>query len=316
MVLVLLAGLATAGPPGHTHPTAIAAQSTAYARAAQATSSRFADIEGKTQAMAQALNRYELALDLLGERAPEGGRAHLDALRTRFDRERAVVQAFAQTMMEDFDQEFVAAMERATPDGTQTCQPRIPSGRSLPGMPAPMTANPDCEGENLTGAIVEKMDADPSLNAAIDEILALEWPPVTVPSEPRPAAGPAGGWVAVAPWFDTVAEDPLDRIAREDAEARLPFEAAIEQGATKEELAALTDEARAVTAATARKRATLAAPVLEAVDRFNAKRAKKGRATVAWCAQPAFLGGCTGEDRTESLGPVLREHRKVRKNLP
>ena len=317
MLSLLLAVLAPAAEPvGHFHPPVLATRSEAYSRASDVATERYQAASGRVQAMATALTAYETALDLLGDRAPEGGRAHLEALRTRYDRERARLQAFVQVFMEDLDGEFYAAMQRAVPAGAEACAPTIQTGRALPGMPAPTRPNPDCQGPDLNDRVAAAMDEDPALNAAIEEILAIEWPTITIPDEPRPAVGPEGGWVAVTPWFRTMIPGPLERIATEDARARVPFEAAIEEGASKEDLKAMASEARAVTAATAQKRARTAAPLLEAVARWNEKRAKKGQPTVAWCAQPALLGGCTGEEVTESLGAELRADKRVQKARP
>lgn len=314
MLALLLAVFANAG--GHYTPADTAARSALYNRAAESAGSTFRDAQARVEAVGNALDDYQTGLDLLGDSATADDIARLQALKKRFARERAVLQAFATTMMEDFDTEFQAALTRALPADAVQCQARVPTGPALPGMPAPMEDNPDCTGDDLNPTLGAALDADPALNASIDEILGLEWPAISLDQTPRSAVGDAEQWVAITPWFGAAAGNALKAIDRRDAEARLPFEAAIEQGADKEALQAMLADARKVTEDTRQRRAAVAAPVLDAVAAWSAKRVKKGRAGVAWCANPALLGGCTGTDVTASKGAELRADKKIAKALP
>lgn len=313
MLALMLASLAQAGETGHFHPPELAARSALYAQASEASGARFRDAQSNLEAVATALLDYQVALDLLGDRAPAAERERLTELRTRFNRERAVLQAFANTMIEDFDNEFGEAMSRALPEGAVSCPPTIADGPSLPGIPAATRPNPACKGADLNDSIAEAMDADPQLRSAIEEILALEWPTITLDDSPQAVLGGGDAWIGVSPWFETAVPGRLKAIDRADAEARLPFEAAIEQGADKEALAELVREARAVTAKTAASRASLAAPVFSVSDAWMSKRAKKGKATAGWCANPALFGGCAGQDVTEDVGGELLAWKKTAK---
>ena len=314
MLALMLAVLANAG--GHYTPGDTAANSALYAKAAEVAGTRFRDHQARSEAVALALDEYRTGLDLLGDRALADDTARLDRLSKQFARERAVLQAFATAMMEDFDGVFQAALARALPADAVQCQARLPTGPALPGMPAPMEDNPDCTGEDLNRSLGAAMDADPVLNAAIEEILALEWPEITIDAAAQQPVGEAERWISVTPWFRGAAGGALKAIDRADEQARLPFEAAIEQGADKAALQSMVDDARKVTEATAGRRAALAAPILLAAEAWSAKRSKKGNPGVAWCANPALLGGCVGEDASASAGAELRADKKVAKALP
>ena len=153
------------------------------------------------------------------------------------------------------------------------------------------------------------------MSAAIDEILGLTWPEMALETE---AQAPVGGdnHIRVSPWLRSVAGKQLTKIDREDEDARLEFEAALEEGESKDALRKLVSKAKAVTEQTARKRAALAAPILSASDGFLAKKAKKTGSTVGWCANPALFGGCSGDDLTDTAGKELSADKKVAKALP
>lgn len=311
-MLVLLSLAALAGPTGHYHPTELIGQSQQYARASASAGAAFQDVEGKAGRMARALLAYEESLYLLGGRAPEAAWEDFRATKKRFNRQKAVVDAFATTMMEDFDATFGAALERAaaTFPGAAQCLTEVPVGRALPGMPRRTEKNPDCTGDDLNGEVAAAMDADPELVAAVDEILALEWPPLDVPAEPMPAVGD-GPWIPVSPWFRAAMGPTLTAIDRADERERMRFEAALEQNTSKEDLRALAEEARALTESTGRAKAEAAAPVLKALDRLAKKKQPH-----AWCVRPEALGGCAGEALGSSEQAALREDRRVERALP
>lgn len=313
LVGALLVLAAHAG--GHYDPSVIARQSTAYATVADSAGQTFKQRSTRAQAVATALNDYEAGLDLLGDRAPQADRDRHAALKKTFNREKAVLQVFAQTLLEDFDGVFSQAVERAAPDGAVPCRTRIPKGKALPGMPAPMQDNPECTGTDHTAAIIEAVDADAELAAAVQEIAALEWPPITLPDQARSPVGPEARWLAVHPFMQGVLGARLEEIRRKDEEDRLFIEAAMEEEPDTTRLKGLVDDARAITRRTAKARAEAAAPVLDAIDEWNDKKAKKGL-DVGWCANPERLGGCTGQDVTETVGAQILADKKVQRALP
>lgn len=314
----LLTSLALAG--GTFDPNDIAGASKLYAEAGGSAGQTFQELDDRQSSIAGALRDYQQALDLLGERAPAAERERLDALEKEFNREQAVLGAFASTMMEDFDLEFTAAMERAiAAEGGDLvqCERMVASGPSLPGIPQRKSENPDCKGEDKSPAIAARMDADPALQKAVGEILALEWPALTIAEAPQAPVGGGSQWLGVTPFFQRHLRQALVRIQQADEEAREPFWAAIEDGATKEERQQLLDKARQIDQVTANARRDLAAPILAAVDEATAKLVKKKKAEpTGWCANPALFGGCEGKDVTLSLGGEVAADKKVARLLP
>lgn len=305
--------IASALASGTYHPDDIAAQSEAFARAAEA-APVYEDAEAASRMVSSSLATYQQNLDLLGERAPAAEKERLTALWTAYGREQAELEGFAGALMEDFDMVFTAAMERAAaayPDAVM-CE-RSVRKRGLPGMPGKEEPNPDCQGEDLSPTIAAAMDADAALATQIDELLARTWPGITAPSDAVSPIGGEGPWYTVDGVFERGAKAQLKAIDRADDDARLPIAAALEEGADP---ASQLEAARAVTAATAAARAALAAPVLAAIDKASAKREKKGQPAIAWCANPMSLGGCTGEPAGAAATDALIADKKVAKALP
>ncbi len=314
-MLSLLALVATSfAADGYYDTTSIAAASDTFTNA-NTLQTTYADVSGRSAAIADALNDYQVALDLLGEAAPEGEQAHLDGLKTKFAREQATLQGFVGDLIDEFDGTFVASMERAIAanEGTATeCEARVAVGRQLPGMPSRTEVNPDCTGDDLNGSIAATMDADPALAPAVDALMAREWPQLTIPQEARAATG--GTVVApVVPFAERVMTDTLRRINRADDEARLPVEAALEDGTDPSETERLRAQVVVIEAQIAGLRTDVFLPVLTAAQKRFDKAAKKGGPQIGWCANPAFFGGCTIQMLDDAAWRAIADHKKVRK---
>lgn len=317
MIALFAAAALAAG--GTYHADDIAGKSVLFGQASEVAGKTFEDRQDKAEALARALDSYQTALDLLGDRAPAAERTRYEALRKEYGREHAVLDAFAGTMMDDFDGEFTAALGRALAayPGAKDCEREIAEtgGMKVPGMKAPSRPNPDCTGQDLNDALAKAMDADPKLNRAVKEILALDWPVVDLAAEAQPAVGAGARAIAVTALFDPPRNAALIQIRSVDEDARAGFQAKIEEGASKAELAGMVVESQEITAATAAKRASYAAPILAVADKTLAKWAKKGEPATAWCANPVLLGGCAVPDASQDLVPRLFADKKVAKVL-
>lgn len=300
--------------PGHYHPEDIAASSTLMARASEGLTTSFDARAKALRRVAISLQDYREALDLLGSRAPAAERERLDALEKQYHREEAVLQAFADEIITDFDTVMGGAMNVALakfPEA-ERCRAEIEvPGPKVPGMRSRTKANPDCTGEDLNAEIAKAMDAFPTLNADIDEILALEWPTVTVDATPQTAVGEGvERWVHVRALTRATAKPQLAEISREDDLMRLEIDAALE--GDQPDLEALKTRVAEIERTTGASRATLGSAVLGAAD---IRLAKKKAPATGWCANPATLGGCSGPDATRDVVSALTSDRKFDKAL-
>lgn len=314
-MLSLLALIATAFAADGYYDTASIAAASATFTNANTLQTTYADVSGRSAAIADALNDYQVSLDLLGGAAPVGDQEHLDGLKRQFSREQATLQGFVGDLIDEFDGTFVAAMERAiaSNDGTAAeCEARVAVGRQLPGMPSRTEVNPDCTGEDLNDSIAAAMDEDPALAPAVDALMAREWPRLNIPQAQRSATV---GTVAVPvlPFAERVMTDTLRRIERADDDARLPVEAALEDGTDASETARLREQVVGIESQIAGLRNTSFLPVWEAATkRFN-KGIRKGGPQVGWCANPSFFGGCTVPMLDDAGWRAVADHNKVRK---
>lgn len=312
-LLIWISGVSVAAD-GHWHPADLAPLSQQFMRLNEGAIGPFEDRSRKSNQMAAALDSYEASLDLLGVAVGSPERERLSAMRVQFGREQAQIEAFANTLVADVDETFLSAVDRALAqvEGTaQKCASEIPSGPQVPGMRPRMEPNPECTGDDLNATLAQMLDADAELLANVEEILSLEWPDVTLPSEPQAPIGDAADWTWVWPLFTQGTPNGLRRIEDEDATARLPFQAALENEPTEAELASLREQAKEVDAQTSSSRTALAAPIVAAAD----KSLLKAKRPTSWCANPPLLGGCNGNDVTTETVGFLLEDKKVAKAL-
>lgn len=312
---VVVAWAAPVEPVGFWHPDDLAPLSVRYRTTSDALrEGPFGERSTRLAQVATALQDYREALDLLGAKAPAAERARLDDLERQFARENATLQAFADALVGDYDREFRAAVDRALAKkgAVEECPATVQKGPPLPGVPS--KPNPDCHGKNLNEELARAVDGDKALEASLDALLAREWPTITVSAAAQAPVGGAERWIAVRDLVRQGAADRLTVIRREDDDQRTEIEAAIESGASADDLKKLEPRAKEIEAATAAKRAALAAPMLAAADATMAKK-WSGEPATGWCANPALLGGCTGEDQTKALVPRLMESPQMKKAL-
>lgn len=293
---------------GFYHPSDVAAVSERFATASEASAERATTAQKQARTLAAALVDYEEALDLLGIT----DHSRQQALQTQYQRDFAVLQAFVDEQVERFDTAFGSALTRALQahPGAQRCERDVPVGRALPGMAARTERNPECKGDDLNETLAAAIDADTQLSAELAALGDTPWPELTVDVQPVPIEG--GRWISAPAFFRSQCREALKAIRTADYEARLDFQVAIEQGASKAELEAMVGKARAVDSRTAAHRLAAAAPVLERASKVFEKNAPDA----AWCPQPKVLGGCTGTEATKELADLLLADKKLVKALP
>jgi hypothetical protein len=318
MVVSLLFVFAAHAGTGYYHPSDVSADSTLFAKAQEVAGVTFQQRSETAMALAGAIRHYEEALDLLGEAATEAERARHHEIAARYNREFAILQAFTNEQLDGFEAAFVGALQRALIDqDALECRPtQARSGPRLsPRFGGGGTDPVTCDGDDLNAVLASQMDQDIQLQADLDAILGSEWPALTIDAQPQPNYPPtATQFMPIRDFMRHGAATALDAIEEADEDARLTFQAAIEEGATPEDLASWRAQGIAITDETAARRAALAADVCAAADKYWTRLEKKS-ARVGWCAQPAMLGGCQGTAATQSTFDATVQYGAVRKAL-
>lgn len=312
-----------AAEPGFYHPADVAAVSEAFAEVNGPAAEGYHALSAAARTAASSLNHYEEALDLLGDAAPDAERERHAELTTRFHRDFAVAQDFAAAVLDDTETSFAVGLESALsnlePSPAVCEKPTSATSVTSTGMRIPGRAGQTstCEGTDLNPTIAADIDSNQAVRTATAEIASRKWPDLKLDAQPQPPSGwaDATGWLDLRRLFMKGAPDRLAQIIEDDEDSRAEFEEAITDGSTREERLELVAAAQALTARTAGARSALAAPVLTALEGWNAKRDKKGHSTVSLCANPVELGGCVGTDLTLEVLEVLLADKKVRKAL-
>ena len=312
----MLIWFASALAAGFYHPNDVAAASETFGSAQSELLGPLETRQKTARALSNALRSYREGLDALGA-APADQVSRLEALEADYHRQFDGLQTFADQLVGDFDAAFTDALGRALAahPGAMECVAEVAVGPRVPGMGGRTQKNPECQGDDLNAAVAAAIDADAELKAALPGIVGRPWPSLGVTPQPLPTIGDGSRYVHLQELLTKGAGAAMRAIDRDDDDARMAIEAELEDGADAAELARLESTGNQISAATAAKRAALAAPILAAATKVLDKAAKKGEAT-AWCVQPAALGGCEGTDASTEVVQLLLSDKGVTKALP
>jgi hypothetical protein len=308
--LLLLALSSRAAEPAWYDPDAVAGASKAFARIAELMGPAFQDAERQTRTLSKNLAALDSGVALLGERAPDGMAAWASDVRRQATGQHLRLQRHLELLQDDTVGEFQGALQRAIPavagpDGAKEC------GRS--GVQAMMGKGPQCAGKNISAALAGAMDADPALNAAVDEIRDIPWPKIELPTRtwaPAPVTGSAS-WVATAALERAFLRERITAHQDDLSRAVDPLESRIADGD-----AAALDEAQRHRATYEAALAADGAAVVKAMGvALEAAERKGGPKAVGVCANPRGFGGCEGRDATRELVAWLKSDKRFAREL-
>jgi len=316
MCWLLIVSSAFAG--GYFHPNDIATESERFRSASEQLIEPVDQAQLQAKVWAKALVDYEEALDLWGPGGSTSEREQLQALRTQYSVQFEGLQQFTDTFVTDFDLLFSDAMARQLvrhPDAVP-CERSLPAGPRMPGLPARVTANPECKGEDLNPALASSIDQDTALQAGLDELLNRTWPTIVLDASPVALSDNPERWIAVGSLAHSLLNASLRQIDKDDRMARSALELELHDEMTAEAAQALSERTRTLNASTAQERHDLFSPVRAAVDKLCDRWTAKGEPSTGWCLRPVKLGGCAGEDATDALWARLQEERAIQRLQP
>ncbi len=309
MLTWIVASALAAPTPAWYDPNRVASQSSAFAGFSEQSVPRFDALQGELSAASNALAALEMGVLAVGEQASPDLILHMDTLRRQAAHGYLVAQAYVDTLQDDSANTFGSALERAlvTLAETHSLKECVrPTGMASMG---PGRAGPQCEGEDMSTKVAEALDADPQLAADIEEILSIQWPDLKLPASEQAVIELSGdqNYLRMSALLQNLAPGQFTALGRSLEEALAPLRPQLEGPEPEKALAeaqALREQYEQAVAAVGTEILETITPVLE----------KQG-GSIGVCANPASLGGCPGEDLTDSRLSKLAADRKVRKRL-
>ena len=311
-MLTFLISSALAAPPAHYDPDRVAAGSSTFRGFSEQAAPKFDALQSELSRTSQATAALDKGMLALGERSPTDQRARVTRIRRETAHGYLVAQAWVDTLQEDSATTFGAAMERALatqagPFDLKECA--RPKGMAAmgPGRQGPGTA---CKGEDQSAAISAALDADTVLTAEVQDILSVPWPALSSAPVAQAVVALTGeaAHVQMGALLDALAPGEFESLGQALGAKQAPLQVALESNENVESnLQALQD----LRAGYEKDVAALGARLLAAIEPTLAKQG----GSIGICANPPVLGGCPGEDVSDTLLNELTENRKVQKRL-
>lgn len=311
-MISLLVSSALAAPPAHYDPDRVAAGSTVFRGFSEQAAPRFDDLQSELSRASSTTAALDKGMLALGDRAPADQRERVTRIRRETAHGFLVAQAWVDTLQEDSATTFGAAMDRAL--ATQKSQFDLkectrPRGMAAMG-PARQGPRSSCEGEDVSTTISQALDADAGLAAEVQDILSVPWPGLSSTPEAQGVVALTGtaAHVQMAALLDALAPGEFESLGKALGAQQAPLQARLEGNENVEaNLQALQD----LRSSYEQDVAALGARLLAAIEPTLAKQG----GSIGICANPPTLGGCPGEDVSETLLAELAENRKVQKRL-
>jgi hypothetical protein len=277
----------------------------------------------------EALDSYERALQVVGDRITQADIERYVTLRQQNSHVAFEFSRSFPTRHGAIDAAFGAAVMRAVKAesakyaGIHECNgpPETLWNQARTTRPAS-----GCEGVDISAALAADADADAALQSEMSGVLLLNWNAGELPAEPQPINTPR--WISLDALMDAAAHDALAALIDREkaAEAEMHAEARDQASVLAGELFGTTDvQAKLdairnpndkIKAKSVADRAAIAKPILDAVDATLAAWQRHGEPATGLCLNPPQLGGCVGEDATAELVPRLLKEKKVADSLP
>ncbi|MFH1464530.1 MAG: hypothetical protein ABIO70_09090 [Pseudomonadota bacterium] len=311
---VALCATAFAGQPAYYHPDHVGPHSALFQRSSAVMAEKFDTVQGAMARVSPSLVALDLEAALVSRRAPEEYRRYAEELRRESNGQMHRVQAFVDTMVEDFEVTFKAAMGRALPQVSEGYQLVECAATGIHAM----LGRTQCAGEDLNPALAKAMDRDPALAAALAEIEGLTWPAFTVTGRPQPVLPltGVGSYLRVDALADALVASQIAAARARLDEALEPVQAAMEEGETPAERKAALDRALQLRDLYDRELGLVGDELITAVEGSLVRLENKGvPPALGLCANPVGFGGCTGNDVTEQVLPLLLADKKLIKAL-
>jgi hypothetical protein len=314
LLSLLISSAVLAGEPGYYHPDFVGPHSSLFEKASVHVAQEFDAVQGDMARVSPDLVALDQGAALCAERAPDGFIAYTAELRRESAGQSAMVQAFVDTIVDDFEVTFGGAMERVLQQATEGYDVTLCKAEGIHAM----MGRSQCEGTDLAPIIGEHMDGDAELAADVEEILSLEWPSFTIEGRAQPVipVTGVGSYVDLQALTGALLSDRIAEAKARHASAIEDIEADLEEGDTQAVRDAALEKAKDFRELYEKDLSEIGEGFFDAVSSSLDRLQKKGApAAVGVCANPQGLGGCSGQDVTDTVIPLLVADKKLAKAL-
>ena len=309
---LLLHAVVSAGQPGYYHPDFVGPHSVLFRQASEHVGVQFNVVQGDMARVSPDLVALDQNTALCAGRAPDPFLSYAAGLRREGAGQNAQVQAFVDTLVDDFEVTFGMAMERVLEQATAGYDVTLCKAEGIHAM----MGRSQCEGTDLAPAIGALMDRDAELIEDVEEIVALSWPVFSIEGRAQPVipVTGVGAYVDLQVLSDTLLTARIGEAKARHSAALEGIEADLEEGDTQAIRDAAFEKAQDYRHLYERELGELGEEFFGVLQATLLRLRKKGApAAVGVCANPTGLGGCQGEDVTETLVPLLLADKKLMK---
>jgi hypothetical protein len=313
-ITLLLLCSAQAEEPGFYHPDFVGPHSSLFQQASAHVAQRFEAVQAEMARVSPDLVSLDEGSVICAQRAGDDFASYAAELRLDSSGQAARVQAFVDTLVDDFELTFGGAMERVLADATAGYQVELCKAEGIHAL----MGRSQCEGTDLAPLIGGAMDGDQELREDVEEIMSLTWPEFHVEGRSQPVIPISGNgaYVQLDRLLAAFARADIASIQARHAEALEAVEADLEEGETQAVREAALQKAQDYRAIYDREMAELGEELFGLIEQSLLRQQKKGApAAVGVCANPVSFGGCPGEDVTELVLPLLQADKKLLKAL-
>ena len=305
---LLLTQFAIAGTPAHYSPLEITKQSERFAQSAEVSAPKMQLHQREMRQINKSLIELSLNAELLSltdaDHWAQVERAQIK--RTFYES-----NTFIDAMQIDYNHAYLESMNRAITPYKAT-HSVVECSVSRVAQMAGKSAQ--CVGQDLTPALVEYMDSDKILDAALKEIEARPWPALKAPQAQMAVIPITGSEFSISPSKITSAllTERLDEIKNDFEDAIAPIESAIDSGSTD-----AIEAAKAHRKAYETEMTKLGSQVSLAVQIALSKSSKKEKkwGNIGYCAQPIAFGGCGTQDVSAEVIALIQGNKKAMRAL-
>ena len=297
-----------AGIPAYYSPVQITNKSKLFAKSAEYSAPKMQAHQREMRKINKGLIELSLNAELLGKTTPDHWSQEE---RTQIKRTFYESNYFLDEIQNDYNTVYIDSMNRALlpfQESHTLKECSISRVAQMAGKSA------ECKGKNLTPQLIEAMDTDSVLIAALEEIEARPWPTLTAPNAQKEIIPITGEKFSVSPsaLAKALIPEKLEAVQAEFEDAIAPIEAAIDEG-SQEAIKQAEDHRLTYELQLDYFGDQITNALYVALHKAGKKDDKWN--DIGFCIQPEVFGGCGTKDVSFEVAELIKNNKKALKSL-